>query len=155
MPLVGEELYSLLIPLREERLIIPRSCVAEVVRYTPTDAATADSWLCDTIGWRERDVPVVSYETLLGLQPPAAGGRTRVVIFNPLSGAAECPPYGVLAQGFPQMVRVNSEVVQLDQDYRAAEAAPVICRINMLSEHALIPDLEMLETCITAALAAA
>ncbi len=155
MPLVGEELYSLLIPLREERLIIPRSCVAEVVRYTPTDTATAADWLCDTIGWREREVPVVSYETLLGMQPPVAGGRTRVVIFNPLSGAAECPPYGVLAQGFPQMVRVNSEVVQLDQDYRAAEDAPVICRINMLSEHALIPDLEMLEARITAALAAA
>ena len=54
MSLVGEELYSLLIPLRDDRLIIPRSCVAEVVRYTPTSAASNDDWLCDTISWRER-----------------------------------------------------------------------------------------------------
>ncbi len=150
MALVGEELYSLLLPLREERLIIPRSCVAEVVRYTPTADANLDNWLRDTIAWRERQVPVVSYEALLGLEQPKAGGRTRVVVFNPILGAANCPPYGVLAEGFPQMVRVNSEVVQTDQNYRQADDVPVICRINMLSEQALIPDLEMLESRIAA-----
>ena len=30
----NEELYSLLIPLAEDRLIVPRACVAEVVRFT-------------------------------------------------------------------------------------------------------------------------
>ena len=30
----AEELYSLLVPLAGERLIVPRACVAEVVRYT-------------------------------------------------------------------------------------------------------------------------
>jgi len=154
MALVGEELYSLLIPLREERLIIPRSCVAEVVRYTPTQQARDDEWLRDTIVWRDHEVPVIAFEALLGLDLPSVGGRTRVVIFNPISGTAKCPPYGVLAQGFPQMVRVNSEVVQLDQSYKAADEAPVICRITMLSEQALIPDLELLEPRIAEALAA-
>ena len=31
-----EELYSLLVPLSEDRLIVPRACVAEVVRYSKT-----------------------------------------------------------------------------------------------------------------------
>ena len=30
----SDELYSLLVPLSEERLIVPRACVAEVVRYS-------------------------------------------------------------------------------------------------------------------------
>lgn len=154
MPLVGDELYSLLIPLRDERIIIPRSCVAEVVRYTPTSAAaTDDHWRRDTITWRDREVAVISYEAMLGTDMPQVGGRTRVVVFNPLAGA-ECPAYGVLAQGFPQMVRVNSEVVQPDQAYTANDAAPVICRISMLSEHALIPDLEALEARIMEAVPA-
>lgn len=155
MALLSEELYSLLIPLREERLIVPRSCVAEVVRYTPTSSADADAWLRDTINWREQEIPVISFEALLGLEQPKAGGRTRAVIFNPISGSAACPPYGVLAQGFPQMVRVNSEVVQADQAYKPADEVPVICRINMLSEQALIPDLEMLESRIAAMRASA
>lgn len=155
MPLVGEELYSLLIPLRDERLIIPRSCVAEVIRYTPTSAvAEGNEWLRDTVTWREREVPVISYEALLGLEIPKAGGRTRVIVFNPLAGA-DCPAYGVLAQGFPQMVRVNSEVVQPDTGYNVADNSAVLCRITMLSEHALIPDLEALEERVIAAVAAA
>jgi len=154
MPLTGEELYSLLIPLRDERIIVPRSCVAEVIRYTPTsDAVADDGWLRDTVSWREREVSVVSYEALLGLETPKVGGRTRVVVFNPLAGP-DSPAYGVLAQGFPQMVRVNSEVVQLDSRYQTTEDAPVICRITMLSEHALIPDLEALEALVAESLAA-
>jgi chemosensory pili system protein ChpC len=158
MPLVGEELYSLLIPLRDERLIVPRACVAEVVRYAPRQdhaGQEAREWLHDTLTWREQEIPVVALEPLLGLTPPKVSGRTRVVVFNPLTLKGECPSYGILAQGFPQMVRVNSEVVQLDANYRPVEDAPVICQILMLSEHALIPDLEALEARIAAALPAA
>ena len=147
MPLVREELYSLLIPLGDERLLMPRSCVAEVIRYTPTaDSASDDAWLRDTITWRDRKIPVISFESMLGHAIPKAGGRTRVVVFNPMTGVSGCPPYGLLAQGFPQMVRVNSEVLQLDKNYAASDTAPVICRINMLSEQALIPDIDELES---------
>jgi len=158
MPLVGEELYSLLIPLREDRLIVPRACVAEVVRYSPREDAAgreASEWLHDTLVWREQEVPVLALEPLLGQSGPKVSGRTRVVVFNPLTANGDCPPYGVLAQGFPQMVRVNSEVVQLDESYRVGAEAPIICRIMMLSEHALIPDLEALEQRVAAALPAA
>lgn len=158
MPLVGEELYSLLIPLLGDRLIVPRACVAEVVRYTPRDDAAgheAREWLHDTLTWREQEIPVIALEPLLGLSDPKVSGRTRVVVFNPLGLSGACPSYGILAQGFPQMVRVNSEVVQLDNQYQAADGAPVICQIMMLSEHALIPDLEALETRIAAARPAA
>ena len=155
MPLRGEELYSLLIPLHQHRLIVPRACVAEVVRYVPGPRARSDEdWVRDTLMWRDRKVPVVSYEALLGTTLPMVGGRTRVVVMNPLSAANGCPPYGILAQGFPQMVRVNSEVVAPDEQYRPADDVPVICRISMLSEHALVPDLEMLEERLHAALPA-
>ena len=147
MPLTGDELYSLLIPLRDERLIVPRACVAEVVRYSPTTAAaTDDGWLRDTIAWRDKPVTVIAFEALLGLPLPPTGGRTRAVVFHPLGAGPDAHPVAVLAQGFPQMVRVNSEAVQPDPDYRAAADAPVLCRISMLSEYALIPDLEALET---------
>ena len=149
MAVVGEELYSLLVPLRDDRLIVPRSCIAEVIRYAPGDnAENSSEWLRDTILWRERDVPVLSFEAILGTTVPEISGRTRVVVFNPLAGE-NCPAYGILAQGFPQMVRVNSEVVQPDSNYRVADDAPVICRISMLNEYALVPDLEMLESLLT------
>lgn len=155
MAIVSEELYSLLVPLQGERIIVPRACVAEVVRYNPDSSAPADSaqpdWQHGTLTWREQDVPVVCLEALLGLPLPNVGGRSRVVVFNPLTGVEQCPHYGVLAQGFPQMVRINSEVVQLDESYTAPADVPIICQILMLNEHALIPDLEALEARINAA----
>ena len=39
-----DELYSLLVPLSNTRLILPRSCVAEVVSFTP-DFDVADGAL--------------------------------------------------------------------------------------------------------------
>ena len=42
----ANELYSLLVPLSEERLIVPRACVAEVVRFSkPEQEAGAHDWM--------------------------------------------------------------------------------------------------------------
>ena len=42
MSVVTDEIYCLLLPLADERLLVPRSCVTEVVNYqapTPMEAA--------------------------------------------------------------------------------------------------------------------
>ena len=36
------ELYSLLIPLRDERLLVPRMCVAEVIAFVETQGPVGD-----------------------------------------------------------------------------------------------------------------
>jgi len=41
----AEELYSLLVPLADDRLIIPRACVAEVVRFSkPNQEPGSQNW---------------------------------------------------------------------------------------------------------------
>ncbi len=40
-----DELYSLLVPLAGERLIVPRACVAEVIGYqAPAEMTNAPPW---------------------------------------------------------------------------------------------------------------
>lgn len=147
-----EELYSLLVPLDEARLIVPRACVAEVVGFTqPQPLADAPPWLVGSIEWNGRRLPVVSFELAAGYPAPAQAGRTRVVVFNAATGELKPPYFGVLTQGFPQLVRVNPEVLSTD-DETFAEDGPIICRIRMLNEFPLIPDLERLEHMIVAAL---
>ena len=50
-----------------------------------------------------------------------------------------------LTQGFPQLVRVNKEVLELDSTEGWPESAPVLCRVRMINEYPLIPNLERLE----------
>jgi hypothetical protein len=50
------------------------------------------------------------------------------------------------------MVRVSSEALETDSSYKAQEDIPIICRVQLLHERALIPDLEAIEQQLRAAL---
>jgi len=141
-----EELYSLLVPLIEDRLIVPRACVAEVVRYVEPDAEEgAHTWMRGTINWNGRQLPVVSFEGALGKEVPAATGRTRIVVFLATTGQLRTGYFGVMTQGFPQLVRVNRDVLKLEATDGWPDDAPVLCRVKMINEFPLIPNLEKLE----------
>ncbi len=145
----AEELYSLLVPLNQGRLIVPRACVAEVVRYAvPDKEFDGPSWFRGCISWNQMQIPTVRFENLCGFTATVPGGRTRVAIFNGLSGILQNGYFGILTEGFPQLVRANRNVMEPDDEHSWPEDGPVICQIRMINEHPLIPDLEKLETMI-------
>jgi len=144
------ELYSLLIPLAQERLIVPRACVAEVVTWqAPERMAGAPHWYLGTIHWSGRPVPVISFEAACGQQLPTPGTRTRIVIFVALGSEVTGGYFGVITQGFPQLVRVNPDVVKADPSRSFPERGPILCQVRMLNESPLIPDFECLEQMIS------
>jgi chemosensory pili system protein ChpC len=144
------ELYSLLVPLAQERLIVPRACVAEVVTWqAPEKMAGAPPWYLGTIHWSGRPVPVISFEAVCGQSFPPPGSRTRIVIFVALSSQITSGYFGVITQGFPQLVRVNGDVVKPDLSRSFPDHGPVMCQVRMLNESPLIPDFECLERMIS------
>lgn len=141
-----EELYSLLVPLTDDRLIVPRACVAEVVRFSKAETQEgAHDWMVGTINWNGRTLPVVSFEGTIGKEVPVTTGRTRVVVFFASTGQLKTGYFGVLTQGFPQLVRVNRDVLKLESKEGWPEDSPVHCRVRMINEFPMIPDLEKLE----------
>lgn len=146
-----EELYSLLVPLEKDRLIVPRACVAEVVRYVkPDEVPGSEPWLLGSLSWNGRSLPVVSFEGALGREIPPVTGRTRVVVFYSSTGLVRAGFFGVLTQGFPQLVRVNRDVLkrELRDGDDWPDDAPVLCRVKMINEYPLIPHLEKLEAMV-------
>jgi chemosensory pili system protein ChpC len=143
------EIYSLLLPLVDGRLIVPRACVAEVIGFqTPSEMTGAPPWYIGTVPWNGRQVPLVSFEGTCGQMIPPASGRTRVVIFHCIASHLEGGFFGVVSQGFPQLVRVSSDVVRPDNSRVFPERMPVICQVRMVNEAPLVPDLERLEEMI-------
>jgi chemosensory pili system protein ChpC len=144
-----DELYSLLVPLAGERLIVPRACVAEVIGYqAPAEMTNAPPWYVGLVSWAGRSIPVVSFEGTLGQSLPPASNRTRIVVFNAPGGKLPSGYFGILTQGFPQLVRVNADVVRPDPSRSFSERSPVICQVRMINETPLIPDLDRLESMI-------
>lgn len=148
-----KELYSLLIPLQEERLLVPRVCVAEVIGYSEPERTSGNgelpSWYLGAVEWNGRRLPVVFFESMSGeAELPSQRGRARIVVFHALSEDLSGGYYGILTQGFPQLVRVNPDVISLDPQKGWPENQPVVCRVRMINEYPLIPDVELLERMI-------
>ncbi|MEM9403650.1 MAG: chemotaxis protein CheW [Pseudomonadota bacterium] len=146
-----EELYSLLVPLDGERLIVPRACVAEVVRYSQLEHEPGtEDYMLGNLMWNGRSLPVASFEGSMGKDIPSVTGRTRIIIFVASGGALSNGYFGVLTQGFPQLVRVNRDVLRFESDDDWPEEAPVHCRVKMINEFPLIPNLDRLESLLAA-----
>lgn len=143
------EVYSLLIPLADARLLVPRACVAEVIGYQPpAPMESAPPWYLGIANWNARTLPLVSFEGACGMPTPPPSGRSRVVVLHALSGRIEAGYLAIVSQGFPQLVRVSNDVVRPDHSRSFPERSPVLCQVRMLNETPLIPDLERLEIMI-------
>lgn len=145
------ELYSLLIPLEGERLLVPRMCVAEVIAFAEADRSRereCPDWYLGTIDWNGRRLPVVSFDGGAQREPARKRSRTRVVVFHALTEELKGGYYGVLTQGFPQLVRVNRDVLSVDREQGLPVSQPAICRARMIHEYPLIPDVERIERMI-------
>ena len=144
------EIYSLLVPLLDGRLIIPRSCVAEVVGFqNPSEMPGAPPWYLGMFSWGSRQIPLISFEGTCGQTIPPLTGLTRVVVLFALGSQIEGGYYGMVSQGFPQLVRVNADVVKADPSRNFPERGPILCQVRMLNESPLIPDFECLEQMIS------
>lgn len=142
------ELYSLLIPLRGERLLVPRMCVAEVIPFAEAARSreeAAPDWFFGTIEWNNRRVPVVSFDATATEERRPKRSRTRVVVFHAITSELKTGYFGILTQGFPQLVRVNADVLGLETEQPVPEDFPALCRARMIHEYPLIPDIERLE----------
>ena len=141
-----QEIYSLLIPLAEGRLIVPRACVAEVAGLpVPSEMTGAPPWYIGTVPWNGRPVPLVSFEGVCGKSIPPSSGRSRMVVFVGLG--TRLAHFAIVSQGFPQLVRVSSDVIRPGST-SFPERSPVLCQLRMANENPLVPDLERLEELI-------
>jgi len=148
------EVYSLLVPLRNERLLVPRMCVAEVIAFADAERErdqNAPGWFLGTIDWSGRRIPVVSFDTgEVREVKTRRRARTRIVVFHAVTDQLKVGYYGVVTQGFPQLVRVNPDAVALDEESELPPDQPMLCRVRMVHEFPLIPDVERLEGMLAA-----
>ncbi len=143
------ELYALLVPLADERLLVPRACVAEVAALPALQPMPgAPAWYLGIMAWNGRSIPVVSFEGACGQPLPGGGGRSRVVIFSCLGRKLPVGYFGVVTQGFPQLLRISPNVITADETRVFGERSPVLCQVKMVNELPLVPDLERLEDMI-------
>ncbi|MFK7887396.1 MAG: chemotaxis protein CheW [Gammaproteobacteria bacterium] len=147
-----QDIYSLLVPLSEHRLLVPRANIAEVTGHRECKSIDgAPPWLLGTFAWEKEIIPLISFEGAMGHATPETNARTRIVLLRTLGDALKVPCFGVVTHGFPQLVRVNSMVVTRDESNEWPAEGPVLCQLRMVNQTPLVPDIEYLEQQIAAA----
>jgi chemosensory pili system protein ChpC len=142
MSMMPSEIASLLIPLESNNLLVPNSCVAEIVPYVlPEKSENQNAWLLGNVVWRDLDLPCISFEHLADNKSLSTKVE-RIAIFNTVSEAFDKRFYGVAINGIPRLARVvEQEIVEELIEQAAFEKLNV--QVN--GEKCIIPDLEAIE----------
>lgn len=139
------EVRSVLIPLAENRLLLPNVVVAEVMDYQKPEARdNTPEWFIGDLSWRGTRVPVVSIEALMNGSVVTPGRRGRTIVTNTLNGEKSLPYIAIFSHAMPSLVRVTADNIQpytLEVDLGVLIKQAV--RIN--GSPALVPNLDELE----------
>jgi len=142
---LSKPIHCLLLPLHEETLLLPNAAVAEVVSYIePEPIADAPIWLLGRILWRDRTVPLISFEAASGGNSTTPGMSARIAILNTLNTSLRVPYVAIVLQGIPRLrqIKQESEIQQGPQSGRASVAADAIVDESPV----IVPDIDDLET---------
>ncbi|HET8551960.1 MAG TPA: chemotaxis protein CheW [Gammaproteobacteria bacterium] len=148
-----EEVYSLLIPVADAKLLLPRLAIAEVTGYTNSEPAGSDAppWLLGRTRWHDGTISLVSFEGLCGRPVPAVTHRARLAVVHSISPNLKERAFGLMLQGYPYLVRVNANFLKkAGADDDDPWDGPVLARPRMASETPMIPDIEAMADSIAA-----
>ncbi len=132
-----------MIPIEGNSLLLPNASVAEVTQYVkPEPVKGAPPWMHGFIQWRELKIPLVSYETLIGMTIPSSKGVKWIMVVNTLSGKHDMPFFGLVAQGRPKLIQVDESIV-IPMDRK--EEKGVLKHVHVHGDPAIIPDPDCIE----------
>lgn len=135
----------LVLPLHDMSLLVPNTMVAEVIDYKPAEAAGhMPAWMVGMLSWRGRNVPVISFERLLGQGTAVHHEERRYVVCNTLNGNPRIPFIAMEIQGIPHLTMVNNDMLEQDSGSQSREPA-VMASLRLNEESVIVPNIDVME----------
>ena len=135
------QLTGLLLPLADRHLVLPNVAIAEPIDFQRGEPASdAPPWYLRQVTWRDRQLPLISFEAACG-EASVTGERSRIVVLNALGGRPSLKFIAMVIQGIPRSYKLDSQLSYVDVPLCSLELAAV-----QVGEHvAKVPDLMGLE----------
>ena len=144
-----EAVHCLTIPLHNEIALLPNSAIAEVIGYKePARIDDAPAWFLGYIEWREKRVPIISFEAASGKEVSAAMKNSRIAVLNTLNGNAQLPYVGIVSQGIPSLAIVQEQGLE-DKGSAAGDRPAVSAFVELGGIEAVIPNIDEIEQRLT------
>ena len=152
MNAIVESVRSLWVPLEGVNLLVPNVAVAEVINYQPLDMIQdGPDWLLGSLQWRDRQLPVVSMERLCGFNLPQGGRGSRISVLNSVKAGTAVPFFAMVTAGIPRLFSADDDALGGSMLSTKSVPETVADCVQIGSEEALIPNLEVIQTLIESA----
>jgi chemosensory pili system protein ChpC len=141
-----ETVHCLLLPINNEIILLPNAAVAEIIPYaTPENVHGAPDWFLGQLVWRERRLPLISFESASDGVAGKVHANCRIAVLNTLNGNRQLPYIAILTQGLPSLQIVRPNNIQF-ADKPSAQRQSIQAYVNLGGTAAIIPDIDDLET---------
>ncbi len=139
----SQSVHTLLVPTSSEALLISSAVVAEVITVSNLVPLPAGpDWCPGLAAWRNRALPVISIEALMGKPYVPPGPRSKFVVFFPLPGCHESQFFAIQSLSEPQPNNISDTAGMVAETPNLPIAASAL---NLDGVIAIIPDLNWLK----------
>lgn len=149
-----KDVYSFLVPMLEDSLLLPNTVIAEIVPFMNVTldegVEESDEWKVGTVVWRNISIPVIAIERLQGKKDLGDIKRSRIAICYTLNGNEEIPFVAIMVRGIPRLIPVDSDNSEFVADEIQGTDDGVKAWVTVNGKKALIPDLDLIESKLSA-----
>ncbi len=133
------------LPIQAGALLVPSISIAEIASVAPIfpDNSGPD-WFLGHYNWRNRRVPLISFEKLTRDQGGGINPNGRIALFKNTGANTEVGFIAIPTQGIPREVMVMMEDIE-DSAVQASLSPFETMSVKCEGEEMIIPDLTALE----------
>ena len=133
----------MLLGISDKHMLVPRTIVAEVVRYSFINFRRDEIRGVSSFEWRGCQVPHLESNVVGSKEDAEIDDEARVVIFYGLKDSQKLPFYGMTVRRSPQLVQVG------DEDLEELESESLhpgeLMKVRVKEVDAFIPKVDHLE----------
>ena len=147
----SEDIYCLIVPMRDKPILIPNKALAEIVPYIDSEPPPEEHerWHIGFLHWRGMLLPVVSFEKIYNPDYPAADRRQKMVaILHTQLGLKQRPYFALAVEGIPRLAPVSRDSVEhLDESSETISELheSILANVKYRERDLLIPDIKTVE----------
>ncbi|QQD18513.1 chemotaxis protein CheW [Spongiibacter nanhainus] len=140
-----EYLPTLVLPLRDSALVLPSHCVAEVMMAGSIEAEESSPHLLGFANWRERELPVLSFEALRDGQLPQQFRARQLAVLNAIGGAEGMSHFAVAVSAMPHHWELSEDQVETLEVPDDLQSPAIQGMIKVAGQSLVVPDWDYLQ----------
>lgn len=142
-----KEVFSFLIPMLEDNLLMPSETIAEIVPFMNVslfdNAIDGSDWHIGDLNWRNMSIPVIAIERAHGTHDLGDIRRSRIAVIYTLNGNEEVPYLAFTVRGVPRLIPVDSNNSEMLENNPAEQG--VAAWVKIADKKAMVLDMDTME----------